>query len=173
MSDDLMDRRHVLRGAGVVAGGVAVAGLAAAAPAGASEADAAASQSEESGSWWLTRTDDGTGATVVSVTTFAPGGGVINNDISPTGPLSSGTWREDGRDVVSVLWAGLPGAPPSTGGAPAVPGFTIRTDSRARVRPNGRSSGRYTYTVYRPGSFTDVAFTGSGTFTGRRIEPRR
>ena len=25
----------------------------------------------------------------------------------------------------------------------------------------------------RTGSFTDVAFTGSGTFTGRRLEPQR
>jgi len=145
-------RRHVLRRAGVAAGGVAVAGLGLATPAIADEDD------ELNGSWMVTANDAQETQLVAS---FAGGGVLISYAINPAGPPFIGTWsRQRDGGFRGELWAGYPGE-----GAPGKPGPI------AQIIAHGHVEGR---TIVGSYSITDYPSTGKpvvGEFKGERITP--
>jgi hypothetical protein len=158
MDEHVLNRRRVLLGTGAVAmGGVAVAASAASA--------SASGDSGPSGSWVLSRKDDppGDGMKVTTVLSFAAGGVLISQDISPADSPFTGTWarRGDGG-FQGTMWVGQPGP-----AGPGKPGLTVRVRVRGSVRKD-RLSGTYQYSVFDPSGA--VAARGTGSFTGRPIE---
>ena len=91
MAERVIDRRQVLRGAGVAAGGAAVGAFAFAAPASANDTGSG----KLAGSWLIIRQDDGSPDRVTAVLSFAGGDVMIEHDINPAGPPSTGTWQRD------------------------------------------------------------------------------
>ena len=155
MSENTVGRRSALRGAGMAAGGVAIAGLATATP--------AMADNGLLGSWMCVRQDDGSPDKIRVVVSFADGGVIVTHDISPAGPPFTGTWSRNGNWFQATFWTGFPGeqGPESVG-------------PTARVRLKGKVSGgtltaSYRFSVFAPGSDTEVVETGSGKLTGRRI----
>ena len=105
MDEHVLNRRRVLLGTGAVAiGGVAVAASASSA--------SANGDSGPSGSWVISRKDDPPGdtTTVTTVVSFAAGGVLISQDISPAASPFTGTWarRGDGG-FQGTMWVGQPG----------------------------------------------------------------
>jgi hypothetical protein len=162
MPDELIQRRQLLRGAGIAAGGAAVAGLGAvAAPAAADDDDHRHGHARLAGSWLVDVANDD-GSMTVSVGSFAEGGVCVIHDIQPAGPPFTGSWKmRDKRRWRATVLSGFAGEGPGS------PGPTIELRLRGEL---GRReiSGSFTFTVTAPDG-TDIA-TGSGTFSGRRIE---
>jgi hypothetical protein len=96
MTERVIDRRQVLRGAGVAGGGAAVGAFAFAAPASAKGTGG----DKLSGSWLIIRQDDGTPDTITAVVSFAGGDVMIEHDINPAGPPFTGTWQRPWRSSV-------------------------------------------------------------------------
>lgn len=159
MDEGTMNRRGLLRGAGV-AGAVALAGVA-----GASSASASDMGASPEGSWLVTHRDDppGNQMKTMGVVSFAGGGVLLSQDISPAGPPQSGTWARQGDGgFKGTFWGGQPGP-----AGPDKPGFTVKIQVRGRVKM-GRVSGTYRFQVFDPtGAKAD---SGTGTFSGRRVE---
>jgi hypothetical protein len=161
MTDGTIDRRRLLRGAGLVAGGAAAStGMGA----------MVAPVSAHSDGWdtrglagsWLVDVKNDDGSTLVSVGSFAEGGVAIVHDISPAGPPFTGTWelRDDDRWRATV-WSGFPGDGPNS------PGGTVRLRLRGEFGEDW-ISGSFTFTAYdSKGAEVDE---GSGTFSGRPID---
>ena len=162
MSDNSIERRHLLRNAGMVAGGAAAAtGLAGALPAAADQGHGGDRGHRLFGSWLVDVSgDDGTDS--VSVGSFAAGGVAIVHDINPAGPPFTGTWKMHDHDSWrATVWSGFPG---STG--PGSAGGTLRLRIRGSVEKH-RIWGTFVVTVFAPDG-TEVDESG-GTFRGRRI----
>lgn len=152
-----VERRMLLRGAGVA--GAALAGVAAAAPASADGGH------DVLGAWLVTHTDDPPSETDpgTSVIGFAEGGLMTNQDLNPMGAAGVGKWEPRGGDGFQAkFWTGFPG--PNNG-----PGGFIKISLRGRV-DGDRVEGTYHGHVY-------VASTGApegefkGTFRGKRVVP--
>lgn len=167
MDDRKLDRRNVLRGAGVGVGAMAVTGLGVAAS-GAAEASTAGTSThtggrELDGSWLITRQDAGDPTKVRAVVSFADGAVLISHDIAPAGPPFTGTWAQHGDQFRATMWSGMPGQ-----GGPGSPGQTLRVRVRG-TRTGGTLSGSYDVTVFDPAG--TVVGSGTGTFfDGRRID---
>jgi hypothetical protein len=158
MSERTLNRRQAVRAAaGVAAGGVLVAG------AGVGSASAHDDKGKGLvGSWLVTHRQDPpnppeVGIAVVSV---IAGGVIISNDIKPANPTGSGSWESRGHDrFKATFWSGFPGTDTEPAG-------TVRIQVSGRLH-NGRISGTFTITVYDADD--NVVFSGTGTFTGRRL----
>jgi hypothetical protein len=162
MPDELIQRRQLLRGAGIAAGGAAVAGLGAVAAPAAADDDHDRGRARLTGSWLVDVANDD-GSSTVSVGSFAEGGVCVIHDIQPAGPPFTGSWKmRDKRRWRATVLGGFAGED-----GPGSAGPTIELRLRGEV---GRReiSGSFTFTVTAPDG-TDVA-AGSGTFSGRRIE---
>ena len=155
---DLIERRHVLRNAGIVAGG------AAAVPALGAVADPASADGgwvsrRLLGSWVVTRADDDGTATLIA--SFAAGGAIIVHDISPAGPPVTGSWKlRDDDSWRATLWTGFPGEGPGSVGP------TLRLRIWGQLQ-SSRIHGRYTVAVFDPEG--EVLDRSRGTFEGRRL----
>jgi hypothetical protein len=166
MAEGTIERRHLLRGAGIVAGGaVTAAGIGAlASPAVADDDDDHDDHDDDdlTGSWLVqVRNEDG--STLTSVGSFAKGGVAIIHDINPAGPPFTGSWkmRDDDRWRATV-WSGFPGQ-----GGPGTAGGTVRLRLRGVV-DGRRIRGSFRAAAFTPDGSPDGTF--DGTFTGRRIE---
>jgi hypothetical protein len=160
MDEGTMNRRGLLRGAGV-AGAVALAGVAGASSASASGNGGAS----PAGSWMITHQDNPPGdpTKATAVASFAEGGVIISHDISPAGPPQTGTWARQGDDgFKGTFWTGQPGP-----GGPGSPGFTVRVQVRGRAAKD-KISGTYRFSVFDPTGAD--AGSGTGKFSGHRIE---
>ncbi|MET9318041.1 hypothetical protein ABZX12_39990 [Kribbella sp. NPDC003505] len=157
MSENAIGRRQALRGAGMAAGGVAVAGLAATTPA------MADSGGGLLGSWICTRQDDGSADKVRLVLSFAGGGVIVSHDISPAGPPFTGTWASHGKSFRLTMWTGIAGEQ-----GPESVGPTIRVQAWGSVS-HGTITAKYRFTVFAPGSLSQVVDSGTGKLSGRRI----
>src|SRR5687768_5213651 len=104
MSDNVIERRHLLRNAGMVAGGAAaVTGL------GAASMPAMADDDDDHGHGhgrgkrllgsWLVNVRNANGSMTVSVGSFAAGGVAIIHDINPAGPPFTGSWEMHDHDT--------------------------------------------------------------------------
>jgi hypothetical protein len=166
MSDSAIERRHLLRGAGVLAGGAAAAsGI------GAVLTPAAARHHDDDhhhgrrleGSWYVDVTGPD-GSKTVSIGSFAAGGVALTHDIRPANPPFTGAWTMGEDDAWrATLWCGFPGE-----GGPDAPGVTVRLRIRGTVKED-RIRGSYSFRAY-DASGAEVDF-GRGTFRGRRIQP--
>ena len=159
MDEGTMNRRGLLRGAGV-AGAVALAGVAGASSASAGENSGAG----PTGSWLMTHQDNppGNQTKTTAVVSFAAGGVIISHDISPAGPPQTGTWALQGDGFKGTFWSGEPGPD-----GPGSPGFTVKIQVRGRVRAD-KISGTYRFSVFDPTGAD--AGSGTGTFSGHRLE---
>lgn len=160
MDEHVLNRRRVLLGTGAAAmGGVAVAASAASASADGN------SDSGPSGSWVISRKDDPPGdtMTVTTVVSFAAGGVLISQDISPAAAPFTGTWARRGDSgFQGTMWVGQPGP-----AGPDKPGLTVRVRVRGSVRKD-KLSGTYQFSVFDPSGA--VVADGTGSFTGHPIE---
>jgi hypothetical protein len=163
MTEHVIDRRNVLRGAGIAAGGAAIGAVGFAGPASASSHDHHHHHESLSGSWLIVRQDDGTTTPVTAVLSFAAGNVVIEHDINPAGPPFTGTWEgEEHRRFDATFWTG------TAGGGPNQPGQTIRVHLHGRVKDDNLTA-RYRFTVF-DASGQQVA-TGTGkVLSGRLID---
>jgi hypothetical protein len=154
-----INRRQVVRAAaGVAAGGVLLGGT------GVASASATERHTAHGllGSWVLEHRDDppappspGTG-----VVSFAPGGAIIENDISPEAGVRSGSWAMTGRSTFkATLWSA---APPEVG----VSGATVRVRVAGTLRDD-TLSGTAAITGFAPDG--SEMFSGTGTFTATRL----
>jgi hypothetical protein len=162
MTDNVIERRHLLRNAGMVAGGAAaVTGLGAAMPASA-HGEGHGRGRRLLGSWLVdVRNDDG--STLVSVGSFAAGGVAVVHDINPAGPPFTGSWEMTDHDSwKATVWSGFPGE-----GGPGSAGGTIRLRLRGTVEKH-RIQGSFVFTVFDPEG-TQLE-RGSGSFRGREIQ---
>ncbi len=163
MDENVIERRHLLRNAGMVAGGAATAsgiGLVAA-PASADDGHGHHGK-RLLGSWLVdVRNDDG--SMLMSVGSFAAGGVAIVHDINPAGPPFTGSWDMTDHDSwKATVWSGFPGE-----GGPGSAGGTIRLRLRGTV-DKGRIRGSFVFVVFdAEGAELE---RGTGTFRGRRIE---
>jgi hypothetical protein len=156
MGDKTIDRRRMLRGAGVAAGGVAIASVGLGSPA------LANGKGRVTGSWMITHQDELDPTPVRAVISFAAGGVFISHDISPAGPPFTGSWeRQDGGRLRATFWSGFPGEGPGSLGP------TVRISASARVT-RGTISGSFTVTAFAPTGEELESF--DGTFSGTRIE---
>jgi hypothetical protein len=160
MTEQVIDRRHLLRGAGVAAGGAAVGAVAFAAPASAQDNG----EHGLSGSWLITRQDDGTPGTITAVLSLAGGNVVVEHDINPAGPPFTGTWaRGEGQGFRATFWSG------QAGEGPGQPGPTLQVRVRGQVR-RGNLTATYTFTAFDPVTGAPLQ-TGTGkVLSGHRIE---
>ena len=169
MSDQIMDRRLLLRRAGAVGatalGGAAVGGTALGPSATGAESDAAArGRHPFVGAWLITHRDDpgGDETEALGVVTAGAGGVLANQDINPVSPTGLGAWRPHGRrGYRAVFWTGLRGQQPD---GPVM----LRVRIRGTIR-RGQTGGRYRFRVFDAASGNPVAH-GTGTFEGHRIE---
>ncbi len=157
MSENAVGRRQALRGAGIAAGSVAIVGLGTATPA------MADSDNGLLGSWLSVRQDDGSPDKLRLVLSFAGGGVFVSHDISPAGPPFTGTWARQGKSFRATFWTGFPGEQ-----GPESVGPTVEVRLRGTLS-HGTISGTYRFTVFAPGSDTEVVDSGTGKFTGHRI----
>ncbi|MGZ4499806.1 MAG: hypothetical protein ACXVXD_05170 [Nocardioidaceae bacterium] len=164
MDNHVLERRNLLRGAGVAGasrvGVAAVPGASSAASAGAGHGGSAVL-----GSWLITHADNPPGDTtkVQSVVGFSAGGVVTVQDIAPVGAAGLGAWRPRGRTRFTLtFWTG------QNAHGRKQPAVTVRVQARGSVH-RGDISGRYRTTVYdaRSGKVVDQT---SGHFAGARIE---
>ncbi len=160
MEQQTVGRRQMLRGAGVVAGGVAVATIGLASPA---KADDDAKRAGLLGAWKLDRQDDG-GEPATGVATFASGGVALFQDINPVGPVFYGTFVEGKRQFRSTILSGsradeaFPGAPALTSEAHA-----------EGTRHNDTISGTYSVTSFDAATGDALGPPTTGVFSGTRI----
>lgn len=171
MSNETVERRLLLRGAGL-AGAAVLGSTAIAAGADAHDRDDDRDRHDHDddrskvvGSWLITHQDDpgGDPTKVMGVASFAKGGVLANQDINPIAPTGLGAW--EGRDenrFTGSFWAGAPG------GGPGEPGVTVNVMIRGRVHGD-MISGTYRFTVFAADTGDEVA-SGTGTFEGKRIE---
>lgn len=158
MTSETVDRRMLLRGAGLV-GATALGGTAIA-----SSASADGRQGGDvTGAWLVQHRDDpgGDPTEVTGVVTFAEGGVITSRDLDPAGPPAFGAWKETGHHGFrgTFLTSFPDGEPPSAD-------FVIAQISvRGRVRRD-RIRGTYRFVVHL--STGDVM--GTGTFEGDRIQ---
>jgi hypothetical protein len=160
MTEHVIDRRHVLRGAGVAAGGAAAGAFAFAAPASAHDNG----EHGLSGSWLITRQDDGTPGTTTGVLSFAGGNVLVEHDINPAGPPFTGTWAggEDQR-FRATFWSGQAGQGPGQAGP------TLQVRLRGQIK-RGNLTATYTFTAFDPTTGAQLQ-TGTGkVLSGHRIE---
>jgi hypothetical protein len=155
MAGQLVGRRSMLAGAGVLAAGAVVL------PATAASASTAGGAKGLAGGWLITRRDKGSSSSVMSTVTFADGGALATADINPPTPGTAlGSWEDEANQhFSSTFWTGSP----NPDGSVAV----------VRVRPQGRwwddhIEGSYLVDLLVKGKLVPVA---SGTFHGNRIEP--
>jgi hypothetical protein len=167
MTDSAIERRHVLRNAGIIAGGAAAMAGLGAVPASADDGDDDHDHHHHGqgrrllGSWLVTRTEGD--SSVVTVGSFAVGGVAIVHDINPALPPLTGSWRMRGHDSwQATLWTGFASA-----GGPGTAGGTARLRIFGRVTRR-RIAGTYDVRFFDPGG-TEVSRSG-GTFEGRPIE---
>jgi hypothetical protein len=165
MDTPLLERRMLLRGAGVA--GASLAGVAAGAqPASARhERERQAGRHRLLGSWLITHTDRPPSPSDpgISVVGFAPGGLLVTQDIAPVGAAGGGSWRarDNGRFRAS-FWSGFPGQDDGAGGL-------LRVSVRGRATRD-RVSGAYRAKVY-DAKRQKVLDSFRGTFRGTRIRP--
>jgi hypothetical protein len=160
MDTPLLERRMLLRGAGVA--GASLVGVAAAA------APAAAHDHHDGhdllGSWLITHSDTPPSDTdpTTAVVGFAPGGLLITQDISPVGTAGVGTWESrDGGRFKAMFWSGSP----ADGSGPAV---VVKISVRGAV-DGDKVSGTYRGKVYDAATRALLA-TIEGTFSGDRVD---
>jgi hypothetical protein len=159
--NDAIERRHLLRNAGMVAGGAATAsGL------GAVGAPASAEGGHGGrgllGSWMVTRTEGDLTAQLVG--SFAAGGVIIVHDISPAGPPATGSWKMRDRDSWrATLWTGFPG---DTGPGSAGPTLRLRIWGHLEGR---RIHGHYAVRLFDP-SGAPMGDPSRGTFEGHPLQ---
>jgi hypothetical protein len=161
MGEQSLGRRQVLRRAGVVAAGgaavTAVTGLGLATPAMASDGG----DGGLTGSWMVTRQDDGDPTRIKAVFSFAGGGVFVEHDILPAGPPFTGTWaRGDGGRFRATIWSGFPGEGPGS------PGVAVRVRLVGRLE-HRTISGTYTATVFD--STGAAVESNTGKFSGQPI----
>lgn len=156
MVEHVVDRRGMLRGAGVAAGAATLGGVVLAAP-----ADAASSGLL--GGWLITHRDNPPAPTdeTQAVVTFAAGGVFQVIDIDPVGTPGAGSWSGSASSFHVTFWAGEPG----DNGSPAL---VIRVRPRGKV-DGDRISGTYSLTLWDAKTHKQVG-TGSGKFWGSRID---
>ncbi len=162
MADRVVDRRMLLRGAGVasatVIGGTALGSSAHA-------DDRNSRDSSVTGAWVITHRDNppaepSTGTAVVA---FADGGVFISQDIAPLAPGSLGAWSHEHGDRVKVnFWTGFPGE----SGSPAV---ALNIKALGEVH-HDTISGTYTVTVHSAKNLKKVLQRGTGKFRGHRLQ---
>lgn len=115
------------------------------------------------GSWVVRHRDDAADSPeVTGVVSFAEGGILISQDISPASPTGVGSWTARRRRFRAKFWAGFRGEQP---GGPGVT-FLVRIGGRV---DDDEIAGRYRYVVYDGASGDEVA-RGTGTFDGVRLE---
>lgn len=160
MTEHIIGRRSVLRGAGVAAVGAAVGGLGVASPAMADEGNSA----RITGSWFITRHDTSAPGTVKAILSLTAGGVIIAHDINPAGAPLTGTWSGSGHSFEATMWTGEAGEGPNAPGGPTV---------RVRIRDGRVSgdtiSGKYTVAVFDPTTNHQIA-SATGSFTGTFVE---
>ncbi|HET6625942.1 MAG TPA: hypothetical protein VFG63_06095 [Nocardioidaceae bacterium] len=170
MNDHMLERRMLLRGAGL-AGATAVGSIALAAPATAHDHDHDhhshhGDDAEVLGAWMITHMDDAPGDTtpVLGVAGFAKGGVLTVQDIAPLGAGALGAWeaRDDDR-FKADFWTGFPSA---GAGEPAA---TVNVRLRGKV-DDDEIEGWFRFTAYDAATQEEL-FSGTGTFSGKRIEP--
>ena len=165
MDNHVLERRNLLRGAGVA--GASLVGVAAV-PTAASAASASSAGSDGSaalGAWLITHADNPPGDTtkVQSVVGFSAGGVVTIQDIAPVGATGLGAWRpRGGTRFILTFWTG------QNAHGRRQPAVTVRVQARGSVH-RGDISGRYRTTVYdaRSGKVVDQT---RGHFAGARID---
>ena len=158
MTDTAMvERRMLLRGAGV-AGATLVGVAAAAAP-----ASANSEGHDVLGAWFVTHTDEPPSETDpgTSVVGFGSGGLMTTQDLYPIGAAGIGTWEPDGGD--DFKGSSGPGSPARTTGP-------VGSSRSVHGRVDGdRIKGRYHGWVYVAAT---MALEGEfkGRFKGKRVE---
>jgi hypothetical protein len=157
MADNTIDRRQMLRGAGVAVGGVAITSVGLSSPA------LAKTKQRVTGSWMIVHHDETDPTPVTAVISFAEGGVFISHDISPAGPPFTGSWEREGGDRFrATFWSGFPGDE-----GPGSLGPTLRIRATGQVE-RATISGSFTFTVFAPTG--DELESADGTFSGTRIE---
>ena len=160
MAQRVIDRRQVLRGAGVAAGGAAVGAFAFAAPASANDTGSG----KLAGSWLIIREDDGSPDRVAAVLSFAGGDVMIEHDINPAGPPFTGTWQRDGdHRFRTTFWSG------QAGEGPGQPGPTLQVRLRGQIK-NGNLTGSYTFTAFDPATGAPLQSGTGKVLSGHLIQ---
>lgn len=160
--ENRINRRQLLVGGG--AGSLVLAGLAV--PTISAAASGANSHNDSlEGGWLITRADStpSPSGPIQAVLSFAAGGAFATHDHNPAGPPGFGAWeRQEHNRFVFTFYIGFPG-----NGGPGTTGFF------AKVIANGTQAGQDmsgTYTVQGFDSKGNSVFSGTGSFTGTRIE---
>lgn len=160
--DITLARRQLLRRAGFVAGGAVLATTAMAAPAHAGEAPD--DDLGLAGAWLLDRTDDD-GYHARGVFTFAVGGVVHYQDISPVAPMLHGAWTSGPKRTFRYeTWAGIPAD--EVGGIPALTVRVVGTGTWTR----DTFTNPYVLTAFLADGGIEVARSPGKAF-GTRIRP--
>ena len=162
MADRVVDRRMLLRGAGV-AGATVIGGTALGSSAAAADRDNR--DGSVTGAWVITHRDNPPAqpSPGTSVIAFADGGVFIAQDIAPFAPGGLGAWsHENGDRVKADFWTGFP----SESGSPAV---ALNIKARGEVH-HDTISGTYTFTVRSARNLKKVLQRGTGKFRGHRLE---
>ena len=159
MNDRVLERRMLLRGAGVA--GATMAGVAAA---------PAAAQAQDHrrhhgvlGSWLVTHADAPPGDTtpVLAVVSFAAGGVFTSLDLAPAAPGGAGAWAAHGHSFTVTFYIGAPAE------GPQQPAVVIKVVATGTVHGD-RISGTYRLTI-RDATTKKRLDSGHGTFSGHRI----
>jgi len=159
MNERVLERRMLLRGAGVA--GATLVGVAAV-PA-AAQAHDHHGDSGVLGSWLVTHADAPPGDTtpVLAVISFAAGGVFSSLDLAPASPGGLGAWSSSGDSVTATFYIGAPAE------GPKQPAVVIKVVATAMVQGD-RVSGTYKLTVYNAKTKKRLT-SGHGTFSGNRI----
>jgi hypothetical protein len=161
MNERVLERRMLLRGAGVA--GATLVGVAAV---------PAAAQAHDHhgdigvlGSWLVTHADAPPGDTtpVLGVISFAAGGVATTLDLAPSGPggAGAGAWASRGSSFAATFYIGAPAE------GPKQPAVVIKVVATGMVQGD-RISGTYTFTIYDAKTKKRVG-SGHGSFSGTRI----
>ena len=162
MADRVVDRRMLLRGAGV-AGATVIGGTALASPARAADRKPNG-DNDVTGAWVIVHRDNPPAEPerATAVIAFAEGGVFITQDIAPLAAAGVGAWSREHDKVKVDFWTGSPGEK----GSPAV---AIDIKASGTV-DHDRISGTYTFTVHAARNLKKVLHRGSGRFRGHRLE---
>jgi hypothetical protein len=159
--DKMLERRMLLRGAGVA--GASLVGVTAVGPATASEPGHGGGHDGRDllGAWRITHTDDPPGGdTGVAIVAFAPGG-VVSLEEIPDGTLGLGAWRCSGDGFRARFFESAPAQGSNPGAA-----IDIRVSGAVH---GSHVAGRYRGTV-RSVADDSVLTRFTGTFHGHRLE---
>jgi hypothetical protein len=166
MAGNTINRRRMLRGAGMAVGGAAITSVGLGSPALATSKASKASKASKNGvagSWMIVHQDELDPTPVRAVLSFADGGVFISHDISPAGPPFTGSWERRGdHRFRATFWSGFPGDQ-----GPGSAGPTARITATGRVARD-TMSGTFTFTLFAPTG--EELESADGTFTGTRIE---